>query len=435
VSAVRLAPLGRIRARLRVPGDKSISHRALILNALAEGAATVTGLAPGLDVRATAAALAALGAGVEPVGRGAARVTGPEAWASRAIVDCGNSGTTARLLLGALAPRARGTVVLDGDASLRRRPMARVERPLAAMGAEIVGRGEPGRLPLAVRGAALRGRNHRLDEASAQVKSAILLAGLAAEGATLVEEPAPSRDHTERMLRAMGAAIETTSGGVRLEPGPIEAVDVRVPGDLSSSAFFLGLAAASGGEAIVEGVGLNPGRTGFLDLLARMGAEIVAEPVHGDAEPGDSVEPRGNVTVRADGLRGIEITAPEVPRAIDELPLLAVVATRADGETRVTGAAELRVKESDRIATIVGALVRMGADVEALPDGFVVRGRTPLRGAALDASGDHRIAMALAVAASLADGTSTLSGAEWVDVSYPGFFAALAGCADTRVVA
>jgi 3-phosphoshikimate 1-carboxyvinyltransferase len=430
VSEVRLAPLGRIRARLRVPGDKSISHRALILNAIADGNAIVTGLAPGHDVRATVAALVALGAGITPQGNGAMRVTGPASWKARATIDCGNSGTTARLLLGALAPRARGAVVLDGDPSLRRRPMARVLRPLAAMGADIAAKGEAGRFPLEVRGRALAGASHRLEVASAQVKSALLLAGLAAEGPTVIEEPFPSRDHTERMLRAMGAAIETTSAGqVRLEPGRIESADVAVPGDLSSAAFFLGLAAARGGEVVVEGVGLNPGRTGFLDILGRLGAEVVIDPQEG------TTEPQGSVTVRADGLRGIDVRPEEIPRSIDELPLLAVLATRAEGETRVTGAAELRVKESDRIAAIVDGLTAMGADAEALPDGFVVRGPTPLTGADLEARGDHRIAMALAVAASLGSGPSILSGAEWVDVSYPGFFEALAGCAEARVTA
>lgn len=424
MSDVRLAPLGRIRARLRVPGDKSISHRALILNTLAEGTARVTGLAPGLDVRATAVALTTLGAKIVPVAAGAVTVLGPAAWKADGPVDCGNSGTTARLLLGALAPRAQGEVVLDGDASLRRRPMDRVARPLAAMGAEIGERNGPGRLPLAVRGRRLSGASHRLEVASAQVKSALLLAGLAAEGATAIAEPFPSRDHTERMLSAMGARLEI-DGEIRLQPGSIRATDVEVPGDLSSASFFLALAAARG-EAVVEGVGINPGRTGFLSILERLGAEVEVEP-----EPG-SIEPAGTVTVRADGLRAIGVGAGEVPGAIDELPLLAVLATQADGETVVTGARELRVKESDRIAAIVSGLSAMGADVEALPDGFVVRGPTRLAGASLDAAGDHRVAMALAVAASLAEGESVLAGAEWVDVSYPGFFDALAGSADPK---
>ena len=223
--------------------------------------------------------------------------------------------------------------------------------------------------------------------------------------------------------------MPTQSGRVRLRPGSLEPLDVTVPGDLSSAAFFLGLAAAAGGEARVEGVGLNPGRTGFLDLLARFGAAVLVEAAE------DGPEPRGDVTVRAGGLRGLEVRAADVPGAIDELPLVAVLATQAAGETRVTGASELRVKESDRIEAIVAGLRAMGGDVEPLPDGFVARGPTRLAGAALDARGDHRIGMALAVAASLADGLSTLAGAEWVDVSYPGFFAALAACGSARVSA
>jgi 3-phosphoshikimate 1-carboxyvinyltransferase len=425
VSEIRLAPLGRIRACLRVPGDKSISHRALILNALAEGSATVTGLAPGLDVRSTASALTALGADIAPAADGAVTVKGPATWRARGPVDCGNSGTTARLLLGALAPRADGEIVLDGDASLRRRPMDRVAGPLAAMGAEIAERDGPGRLPLAVRGRPLAGVRHRMEVASAQVKSALLLAGLAAEGPSEIVEPLPSRDHTERMLRAMGAKLEI-DGKIRLAPGPIGAVDIAVPGDLSSAAYFLGLAAAAGGEAVVEGVGLNRGRAGFLGLLARFGADVHVET---DEE---GIEPVGIVTVRGDGLRAISVGARDVPGAIDELPLLAVLATQADGETRVTGAAELRVKESDRIAAIVTGLSAMGAAIEALADGFVVHGPVRLTGARLEARGDHRIAMALAVAASVAEGESVLTGAEWVDVSYPGFFDALSGCADSR---
>ena len=427
MSEVRLAPLGRIRARLRAPGDKSISHRALILNALAEGSATVTGLAPGLDVGSTAAALAALGAEIVPTGSGAVTVTGPSVWKAEGPVDCGNSGTTARLLLGALAPRALGEVVLDGDGSLRRRPMDRVARPLAAMGAEIAERNGPGRLPLAVRGRPLAGATHRLEVASAQVKSALLLAGLAAEGETAIAEPFPSRDHTERMLRAMGARL-VIDGGIRIQPGPIRAMDVAVPGDLSSAAYFLGLAAAAGGEAVVEGVGLNPGRTGFLSVLERLGAEVV---VHTEEE---GIEPVGMVMVRAHGLRAIDVGPEEVPGTIDELPLLAVLATQASGQTRVTGARELRVKESDRIAAIVAGLSSMGADIEALPDGFVVQGPTRLAGAGLDAHGDHRIGMALAIAASVAEGESSLVGADWVDVSYPGFFEALAGCSDSKSI-
>ncbi len=419
---VRIEPFGRARARLRVPGDKSISHRALILNALAAGEARVHGLAPGLDVASTAAALRALGARVEPDGGGAARVTGGAQWRAAGPVDCGNSGTTARLLLGVLAARASGVVTLTGDGSLSRRPMGRVAEPLREMGATI---GGGDRLPLTVEGRALTGGAFRLEVASAQVKSAILLAALSAEGATVIEEPGESRDHTERMLAAMGADVRVAGRRVELRPGPpLTAVDVDVPGDFSSAAFFLARAAlVPGSEVVVEDVGLNPRRTGFLDVLSAMGAEVEV------TVESDGMEPMGRVRVTGRGLAGVRLEPDLVPRAIDELPLVAVLAAAAEGETVIAGAAELKVKESDRIAAIVRGLTALGADVEAGADGLTVRGPTPLKGAALDAVGDHRIGMALAVAASAAEGASTLAGAEWIDVSYPGFLDRLAALA------
>ncbi len=422
--AIPLEPADRVQARLRVPGDKSISHRALILNALARGRARITNLAPGDDVAATADALASLGVPLERKGDTAAigrnGKQGP-AWRAAAPVDARNSGTTARLLLGALAPRAAEPVLLTGDASLARRPMARVIEPLRAMGAAIEERGAPGRLPLAVAGAPLAGREHRLAVASAQVKSAILLAGLAAAGETAVEEPVRSRDHTERLLLAMGASLTREGGRVRLSPGLIDAMDVDVPGDLSSAAPFLALAAGRpGSEVFIDDIGLNPARAGFLAVLARMGAVVEAEIQAGDPEP------RGALRVWGGPLAAVEIGPGEVPSMIDELPLVAVLATQAEGTTRVRGAAELRVKESDRVGAIVAGLRAMGAAIESADDGFVVEGPTPLAGAALDAAGDHRIAMALAVAALLARGPSVLRGEEWVAISYPGFFAQLA---------
>lgn len=436
MSRVRLEPPGRVRARLRVPGDKSISHRALILNAMAGGEAEVSGLAPGRDVAATSRALAGLGVRIERTGPGSVRVTGGARWRASAPVDCANSGTTARLLLGVLAARAEAPTTLVGDRSLQARPMGRVVRPLVRAGARIEPAGPDGadRLPLTVVGRPLAGRVHRLEVASAQVKSALLLAGLTAEGSTTVEEPGASRDHTERMLAAMGASIGTgaAGGGLRrttLAPGPIRAVDVDVPGDLSSAAYFLALAAArEGSEAVVEEVGLNPGRTGFLEVLRAMGAEVEVEPTAA------GIEPRGTVRVVGAGLTGVEVGPELVPRTIDELPLVAVLGAVAEGETRVGGAAELRVKESDRVAAIAAGLEAMGATVETGPDGLVVRGPTRLTGAALDAAGDHRIGMSLAVAAALAEGPSTLDGAEWVDVSYPGFFADLEAAAGAGAV-
>jgi 3-phosphoshikimate 1-carboxyvinyltransferase len=412
---------------MRVPGDKSIAHRALLLNAIARGVAVVGGLPAGRDLAATLGSLRSLGVSIAEVsGAGAqgerVRIEGGARWRAEEPVDCWNSGTTARILLGILAPRATAPVTLVGDPGLSRRPMRRVVEPLRAMGALIDPPAEPGaaipdRLPLTVYGSALAGRSHRLPLASAQVKSALLLAGLAAEGPTSVEEPDRSRDHTERMLERMGAAIHREDRRTRVEPGPLAALDVDVPGDLSSAAPFLALAAAREGSRLaVRGVGLNPTRTGFLDILGDMGARVEIEVEGNDAEPS------GTIRVQGEGLRGVRLGPEIVPRMIDELPLVAVLATQAEGETVVTGAAELRVKESDRIEAVVRGLRALGAVIDPLEDGFVVQGPTRLRGAALDAASDHRIGMALAVAAALAEGESELEGAEWVDVSFPGFF-------------
>jgi 3-phosphoshikimate 1-carboxyvinyltransferase len=384
MNRVELGPVGCVRSRVRVPGDKSISHRALVLNAIAKGTATVRGVAPGADIGPTLDALEALGVLIERLGDDSVRVTGGGGWRAQHSIDCCNSGTTARLLLGLLAPRASAPVKLIGDRSLSRRPMRRVVEPLRRMNAEI----EPAdTLPMTVTGRSLTGAEHQLDIASAQIKTALLLAGLAADGSTAVIEPAVSRDHTERLLAAMGARIETREREARVCAGELNALDIDVPGDLSSAAPFLALAAArEGSEVVVEGVGLNPTRTGFLDLLRAFGAEV--ETTVTVSEP----EPYGEVL------------------------------------TRVRGASELRVKESDRIEAIGGGLARMGADIEIAADGFDIRGPTALEGARLDAMGDHRIGMALAVAAALATGGSTLDGAEWIDVSYPSFLADFASC-------
>ena len=422
MTRIRLGPLDLLRGTMRVPGDKSIGHRALLLNAIAEGAAVVGGLPEGRDLAATLGALRSLGTSIAEIAGDRVRVEGGARWRAQEPVDCGNSGTTARLLLGILAPRATAPVTLVGDAGLSRRPMGRVVEPLRAMGARIDPAAEPGpaipdRLPLTVSGSALAGRSHRLPVASAQVKSALLLAGLAAGGVTSVEEPRTSRDHTERMLERMGARIRRAGGRTTIEPGPLTAVDVEVPGDLSSAAPFLAFAAAREGSRLaVCGVGVNPTRTGFLEVLGEMGARVEIEV------EGDDPEPRGTIRVQGEGLRGVRLGPGIVARVIDELPLVAVLATRAEGETVVTGAAELRVKESDRIESIVRGLRALGAAIDPLEDGFTVRGPTRLKGAVLDAASDHRIGMALAVAAALAEGESELEGAEWVDVSFPGFF-------------
>ena len=410
------------------PGDKSISHRALLFGALGTTPMQVRNLAPGADVRSSAACVRALGVAVAE-GEAPGTVTvvgvGPSGFMSPAsALDCGNSGTTMRLLLGLVAG-ARVSCLLDGDASLRRRPMRRVLGPLRAMGARMEGQGGPEdeHAPLRVEPApALTGTSHRLAIASAQVKSAIVLAGLAAEGETRVSEPEASRDHTERMLGAWGAPVRVEAGEVvvsRLQRPLVLPEALDVPGDPSSAAFWVGAGLlVPGAGVVVRGVDVNPTRTGFLSVLARMGARVELEPEASRA--GDPV-----ATLRVIGgqaLRGTEILPAEVPSLLDEIPLLAVVASQASGETRVTGARELRVKESDRLLQLVVGLRAMGAEIDELPDGFVLRGPSRLHAAAIDAAHDHRIAMAFAIAGLVADGETEVDGAEWADISYPGFF-------------
>ena len=416
---------GVLQGTLRVPGDKSISHRALIFGALASHELRVTGLGPGADVRSTAACLGALGvpialdgtdATIGGVGlRGLRAPAGP--------LDCGNAGTTMRLLCGLLAG-AGIPAELHGDASLSSRPMGRVLAPLRSLGAHV--EGTDGRAPLRVSPARLHGGRVETAVASAQVKSALLLAGLFVDGPLEVIEPAPTRDHTERILRAAGVPLRDVAGGVRLE-GPVARLELparwSVPGDPSSAAF-LAVAAllVPGGRVILPEVCVNPGRTGLLRALERMGA-IVRRSDEGTC----SGEPIATLTVEAGGpLRGVTIGADEIPSLVDEVPILAVLATQAHGRTEITGAAELRVKESDRLARMAQGLTALGARVEERPDGLVIDGPTPLRGARLDAAHDHRLAMAFAVAGLVADGETIVSGARWAEVSFPGFFAHLA---------
>ena len=429
---VRVRRASRLEADVLAPGDKSISHRALLFGALGITPMQVRNLAPGADARSTAACLRALGVSVvegEAPGTVTVRGVGPAGFRSPAsVLDCGNSGTTMRLLLGLIAG-ARVTCTLDGDASLRRRPMRRVLGPLRAMGARMEGQGGPDdeRAPLRVEPVpTLRGMAHRLPIASAQVKSALVLAGLAADGETRVREPEPSRDHTERMLAAWGAPVRVEHGEVvvtrLLRPLVLpEALDV--PGDPSSAAFWVGAGLlVPGASVVVRGVDVNPTRTGFLSVLARMGARLEIEPE--GARAGDPV-----ATLRVRGgqpLRATEIHPAEVPSLLDEVPLLAMVASQAAGVTRLTGAKELRVKESDRLRQLVLGLRAMGADIDELDDGFVLRGPTRLRAAAIDAAHDHRIAMCFAIAGLVAEGETEVEGAEWADISYPGFFRELA---------
>lgn len=419
---IRLAPRRPLRGAFTVPGDKSISHRALIFAALAEGESRLSGLAPGDDVRSTRRVLESLGVPIHEEGD-ALRVVG-RGWetigrdpAREALeLDCGNSGTTARLMLGLLAGRP-GRFLLRGDASLSRRPMRRVADPLRAMGARI---DQGQNLPLGIEGGRLRASDYDSPVASAQIKSALVLAALQAEGESLLSEPRLSRDHTERMLGAMGATLERVGPGqIRVRGGrpPLLALDLQVPGDPSSAAFAIAISCLLPGSAVqVEGVSVNPTRTGFFRLLQRMGAAVEIDASSAAGEEGRAI------AGRASPLMGIAVHEADVVDAIDEIPLLAVVATQAEGRTTIRGAGELRIKESDRIAATARLLEAFGASVEELDDGLAIEGPTRLRGAAVDAEHDHRIAMCAAVCASIAEGESSLSGAEWVRVSYPGFF-------------
>ncbi len=414
----------RVNGTIRVPGDKSISHRALMLGALAHGTSRVSGILRSADVRSTAAVLRALGVEIPDLDGASLTITGVGRTGLRessAPFDCGNSGTTARLMSGILAA-SPFTSTLIGDASLSRRPMRRVATPLRAMGATI----EPspdGGLPMTIRGGSLQGTTWHSETASAQVKSAILLAGLVADVPVEVHEPAATRDHTERMLRARGIDVRSEGNSISLVPGAqLGAVDTDVPGDPSSATFFAALAAmSSGGTLELEHVGINPTRTGAFDVLARMGVTLGYEEL-GDA----GGEPVARLVVSPRILGATVIEPHEVPSLIDELPMLACVAARAQGETRVTGAAELRVKESDRITAVVQNLRAVGVDAEELPDGFVVRGSDrPLAGRIVT-HGDHRIAMAFGVLSAVSGGAIEIDDPDCAIVSFPGFWELLA---------
>jgi 3-phosphoshikimate 1-carboxyvinyltransferase len=414
-----------LRGRARVPGDKSISHRALLLGAIAQGTSRVENFLPAADCQATLGVVRALGVEVEERTSTVLTVHGLGLRGLREpgdLLNCDRSGTTMRLLMGLLAGQPFFSV-LSGDDQLRRRPMARVIEPLRQMGVLALGRDGGRRPPLAIQGGNLRGIDYTLPVASAQVKSALLLAGLYADGPTTLRVPGPARDHTERMLLAMGAKLETGEWGVTMEPGEtLRAIDVAVPGDFSSVAFLLVAASVvPGSEITVGGVGVNPTRTGLLDVLREMGAQVV---LHDERTLGG--EPVAGLTVRASELRSAEVGGDTVVRMIDEFPVLAVAATQAHGETIVRDAAELRAKETDRIATTVEELCRLGAEIEPRPDGFVVHGPTPLAGAAVHSHGDHRLAMALVVAGLIASGETVVQDVACIADSYPGFDATLA---------
>jgi 3-phosphoshikimate 1-carboxyvinyltransferase len=422
---LEVARAGSVRGEVSVPGDKSVSHRALILSSIASGRSRIRKICPGRDVRRTAACMKMCGAVIEGnageivvTGRGRRGLVEPGN-----VLDCGNSGTTARLLMGLLAGYPFSTL-FTGDGSLRERPMGRVKTPLVLMGAHIEGRMGGERLPLLVKGGRLRGITYEMPVASAQVKSSILLAGLSAEGPTCVVEQRKSRDHTERMLSAMGMRVSAVDGRVVVEgEGNLAPLDIEVPGDFSSAAFLIALALlVPRGSLLVRNVNTNPTRTGFLTVLEKMGAIVEIER---GARSGP--EPVGNIVVRHSRLTGIPVTAEMVVGAIDELPLLAVIATQAEGRTTIRGASELRLKETDRIRAMVEGLTRMGAHIVEEEDGFTVTGPIRLRGALTSSYGDHRIAMSLAVAGLVAEGQTAIRGAECIDISFPGFMQLVKG--------
>lgn len=410
-----------------MPGDKSITHRAIILNAIASGDARLSRYLPGGDCLSTVNCLRAMGVRIEDIpgpfptllvhGAGHGGLKEPDD-----VLNAGNSGTTTRLLTGLLAAQPFFSVI-TGDDSLRSRPMGRVIKPLRLMGAEISGRGNDSLAPLAIRGKELKGITYSLPVASAQLKSALILAGLYAEGATTLEEPANSRDHTERQLLAMGAHIVVEGKRVSVQSlsGPLKAIDMTIPGDMSSAAYWL-VAAAAHPDANVRvlNCGVNPTRTGILDALSAMKAKIMLQ--NGRNEGG---EPVADIAAESSQLEGTEIGGDMIPRIIDEIPILAVAACFARGKTVIKDAGELRLKESDRIATTAGELRKLGAKIEELPDGMVIEGGHPLKGTKVLSHGDHRLAMSLGIAALMATGETSIEGAEVVDISYPGFWESL----------
>jgi 3-phosphoshikimate 1-carboxyvinyltransferase len=425
---VQPAPRG-VRGHVRPPGDKAISHRYALLAALADGRSEIHGYSTGGDCASTLRCLRGLGVSIEETrrdisgltltiaGRGLGGLAAPTA-----VLDAGNSGSTMRMLAGILAAHPFLTT-MTGDDSLRRRPMRRVIVPLERMGARIGS--EDGRPPLSIQGIApLQPIEFAPEVPSAQVKTAVLLAGLHANGVTTVREPLATRDHTERALHAFGVRVETHGRSVSVEGGQrLGGRSLEVPGDISSAAFWMVAAASlSGSEIVIASVGVNPTRTGVIDVLRRIGADIHVEG--GESGQSKGVEPIGTIRVRHGYLGSVEIAPAEVPGVIDELPVLGALATHG-GELRVTGAQELRVKESDRISALADGLRRMGGDIEELPDGFHVRGTRRLRGGEVDARNDHRLAMAFAIAALGASGPTVIADAGAAAVSYPEFFAVL----------
>ena len=428
----KISAAPRLRGALSVPGDKSISHRAVMFNAIAEGKAEITHFLLGADCLSTIACFRAMGVHIEQHadrvvvhGVGLRGLREPHD-----VLDCGNSGTTLRLMTGLLAGINGMYAVLTGDASLRSRPQRRIVDPLRGLGATVDGRSQGTLAPISVRGATLHGGHYELPIASAQVKSAVLLAALSGDGIMTVSGRIDGRDHTERMLAGMGIDIQTRGNIVTLTP-PVHpvfpyALSLRVPGDPSSAAFWWVAAAIHpNAELTTLGVGMNPTRIGALDVLRAMGARVTVSNLRTEGS-----EPVADVTVASSTLTGTIISGPIIPALIDEIPILAIAAAMATGQTVIADAAELKAKETDRIKTVVDALHAMGVRVEATADGMIIEGRGHLDAAAVESHGDHRLAMAWAVAALVARGEMSIAGGEAVDVSYPDFWRDLAAIAE-----
>jgi 3-phosphoshikimate 1-carboxyvinyltransferase len=414
-----LKKVNKLKGNIFVPGDKSISHRSLILGSIAQGETRIYNFLNSLDCLKTLECMQALGAEIESGKDNSVKIKGKGLYGlqePKDILDVGNSGTTIRLLAGLLSGQNFYSV-LSGDDSIRRRPMKRVVEPLRLMGADIWGRKDGQFAPLSVRGNKLNPLHYTLPVASAQVKTALLLAGLYTTGGTIIKEPLPTRDHTERMLEIMQADLKISPPEIKVMGGKeLRGTDIFIPGDISSAAYFIAAASVlKGSQVIIKQVGINPTRTGIIEILKKMGTKI--DTLNYQIK---SNEPQADLKIEYSKLKGVEIKKENVPFLIDELPLIAVVASQAQGKTVVSGARELRVKETDRIKAIVSELKKMGADIEEREDGFTVNGPTRLKGAVCESYNDHRIAMSLAVAALLAEGKTVIRNSECIDISFPG---------------
>ncbi|MCD5398079.1 3-phosphoshikimate 1-carboxyvinyltransferase [candidate division NPL-UPA2 bacterium] len=420
MDSIKIQPIKRLKGELEVPGDKSISHRAVMMGALAEGITEIEGFLNAEDCLSTVRAFQALGVHIEGVGkekliiegRGLQGLSEP-----RHILNVGNSGTTLRLLLGILAGQDF-CAVLTGDDSLIERPMKRVSEPLQKMGAIILGRNEGSLAPLTIRGGRLKAIKYSSPIPSAQVKSAVLLAGLYAEGETSVTESVKSRDHTEKMLRFFGSEIKVEGLTVKVKgKQKLTAQKVTVPGDISSASFFLVAAAMlPGSDITITKVGVNPTRKAILEILQNMGAKVKISPVKGEL-----FEPMADINVKGGKLKPLSLEGEMIPRIIDEIPIIAVAAALAEGKSQIRGASELRVKETDRIKALSINLTKLGAKVEEVPDGLIIQGGSPLRGNEVDSFGDHRLAMAMVMAGLVSQGETTVRDTDCINTSFPEF--------------